>query len=239
MSLFSTTQVNCPQCGESNLVEEVGSINADRRPDLRDGIFNGTLQRIQCAQCGHSFRMEPDLNYLDAGRGQWIAAYPVSRIVDHLEAADEMIGVYEKNFGVSAGKAAHELGRSLTGRVVFGWPALREKLLIRDRDLDEVAVELLKLDLLRDMPEIPFGAGPELRLVEAEGATLVLAWFGPGIAASQRVMEVDVERYQDIVGRIGEWQGIADELTDSPFVDIKKLYLGPGRAAAVEAPPGP
>lgn len=231
MSLFSTTQMKCPKCGESTSAEEVGSVNADRRPDLRDAILAGTFQTIKCSHCDHRFRLEPDFNYMDAGRGQWIAAYPAPRILDHLEAADEMSAVFENNFGAAAGKAEQELGKSLTGRVVFGWPAMREKLLIRDRGLDDVIVELLKLDLLRELPEIPFGAGTALRLVELAGPDMTFAWFGPGVGDSQRVLDIGISRYQDIASHMDEWKDVADELTDSAFVDMQKLYLGEGRDA--------
>ncbi|WP_077036757.1 CpXC domain-containing protein [Pelomonas sp. KK5] len=232
MSLFSTTQVSCPHCGETTSIEEVGSLNADRRPDLRQQILDDTFQTAACSHCGESFRLEPDFNYMDAGRGQWIACYPGPRILDHLEAADEMGAVFENNFGPGAGKAAHELGQSLTGRVVFGWPAMREKLLAHDLAIDDVALELLKLDILRELPEIPLGTGTELRLVEAQGQDLTLAWFGPGVPDAERVMDVELARYQDIVAHIDEWKDVADELRDSPFVDMQKLYMGPGREAA-------
>lgn len=229
MSLFSTTQLTCPKCEKLTSMEEVGSLNADRRPDLRQEILDNSLQSGQCSYCGHAFRLEPDFNYMDAGRGQWIAAYPAPRILDHLEAAEEMGDVFERNFGASAGKAAQQLGLSLTGRVVFGWPAMREKLLIRELGLDDVVIELLKLDLLRDIPSAPFGAGTELRLVEAEGLDLSFCWYGPGVADAERLLDVAMERYQAIANRMDEWKEVADELGDSPFVDLQKLYMGQER----------
>lgn len=231
MSLFSTTQLVCPKCKKETRFEEVGSINADRRPDLRQGILDGTLQNNVCSECSETFVLEPDLNYMDAGRGQWIAAYPIYRILSHLEAADEMTKLFDKSFGESAGKAEQELGNSLVGRVVFGWPAMREKLLIKELELDEVVVELMKIDFLRDGDDIPFDAASELRLVEVDGTTMVFCWFGPAVEDSKRILELEVDRYQDIVANIEQWKPIVDELTDSPFVDIKKLYLGAGRNA--------
>ena len=231
MSLSSTTELQCPNCGETTSMEEFGSLNADRRPDLRDEILDDTFQTGRCSHCDQVFRLPPNFNYMDAGRGQWIAAYPEPRILDHLEAADEMSALFDKSFGESAGKAAHELGKSLTGRVVFGWPAMREKLLIRELGLDDVTIELLKLDMLREMPEIPFGAETALRLVDVAGTEMTMAWFGPGVEDAQRVMDVDFSRYQDVAAHHDEWQALADELTDSPFVDMQKLYLGQGREA--------
>ncbi len=231
MSLFSTTQLTCPKCNQEISFEEVGSINADRRPDLREGILDGTLQNHVCSNCAETFVLEPDLNYMDAGRGQWIATYPTYRVLDHLEAADEMTELFNKSFGEGAGKAEQELGKSLVGRVVFGWPAMREKLLIRELELDDIVVELMKLDFLRDGADVPFDAQPELRLVDVDVSIMVFCWFGEGVDDAQRILELEVDRYQDIVANIDQWKAVADELTDSPFVDIKKLYLGAGRQA--------
>src|ERR1700759_2618037 len=64
MSLFSTTQLQCPKCQQMTSREGVGSLNADRRPDLRQQILDGTFQIVECSHCGHTFRLEPDFNYV-------------------------------------------------------------------------------------------------------------------------------------------------------------------------------
>ena len=44
MSLFNPAAAQCPNCGTAQDVQLVGSINADRRPDLRQQILDRTFQ---------------------------------------------------------------------------------------------------------------------------------------------------------------------------------------------------
>ena len=71
---------SCPACSQFVEFEAVYSVNADRRPDLRDEILAGTFQKEACPKCGESFRLTPELTYLDEERGQWIAAFPADRM---------------------------------------------------------------------------------------------------------------------------------------------------------------
>jgi endogenous inhibitor of DNA gyrase (YacG/DUF329 family) len=52
---FRTETVNCPACATPVEFELVFSVNADRRPDLRDAIVAGTFQRQPCPSCGTDF----------------------------------------------------------------------------------------------------------------------------------------------------------------------------------------
>ena len=52
MSLFETTKLPCPLCGTEVSFNAVHSVNADRRPDLRDAIIAGTFQQEACSSCG-------------------------------------------------------------------------------------------------------------------------------------------------------------------------------------------
>ena len=76
MSLFQSVNLTCPSCDSLITMDSVGSVNADRRPDLRDDIIHNRFQDVTCENCGNSFRLQPNFNYLDAGRGQWIAGMP-------------------------------------------------------------------------------------------------------------------------------------------------------------------
>ena len=42
MSLFKETVIDCPSCARELSFETVHSLNADRRPDLRAEILNGS-----------------------------------------------------------------------------------------------------------------------------------------------------------------------------------------------------
>ncbi len=80
MSLFNHATVTCPHCAAQFAVEAAASINADRRPDLRQQIIDGEFQAQTCPTCGTRFRLPPSLSYVDIARGQWILAYPADEL---------------------------------------------------------------------------------------------------------------------------------------------------------------
>src|SRR5262245_41664478 len=135
MSLFKKQSVTCPACGKPVEFNVAFSVNADRRPDLRDAVFDGSFQRQTCGSCSESFRLAPELNYLDAGRGQWIAVHSADSIEnwESIVAAD--MQNFNRSYGDQATGAARELGAGLKARVVFGLAAFREKLLAQDEGL--------------------------------------------------------------------------------------------------------
>ena len=42
MSIFESQDIPCPKCGEQVHVEVNFSVNADRRPEFREAILDGT-----------------------------------------------------------------------------------------------------------------------------------------------------------------------------------------------------
>ena len=49
------------------VMDAVGSVNADPRPDLRDHIMNDHVQGVTCGTRASAFRLQPGSNCLDAG----------------------------------------------------------------------------------------------------------------------------------------------------------------------------
>ncbi len=235
MSLFHPVNLVCPHCGKAVTMQAVGSVNADRRPDFRDDILEDRFQDTICESCGKGFRLQPEFNYLDVGRGQWIAAMPGPRMPDYLEVEDEVLAVFESSYGAAAPPAARDIGAGLTRRLTFGWPALREKIIAQEAGIDDVALEILKLDMLRSMDQARLGPGVELRLVRDLGADLAFVW----LATASEVSAGDgflVARYAyDAVAADPEpYAELRASLSDGPFVDMQKLYIGRGRGAPPE-----
>ena len=85
MSLFRPIALACPRCHAEATFDAVGSVNADRRPDLRQAILTGQFQRKECPACGAGFRLDPAFVYNDQRRGQWIAAHGVSALGEWAE----------------------------------------------------------------------------------------------------------------------------------------------------------
>ncbi|GHF37386.1 CpXC domain-containing protein [Seohaeicola zhoushanensis] len=231
MSLFSQMNVLCPNCGKTQNIAGVGSVNADRRPDLRAAIMDDSFQMMICGDCGTAFRLEPLFNYLEVDKGLWIAAMPGREMPEYIEVEDRAMGVFEISYGERAPAAAKAIGKDLKPRVTFGWPGVKEKLTIDELGLDDVIVEKLKLELMRRLPEVPLGPGTELRLMGGGESALSFAWVQTVGEAQEQGFSVDRALYDEIAGNEAGWAKIHARLTDGPFVDMQKLYMGEGRAA--------
>lgn len=230
MSLFRSMNVSCPKCGETVHLDAVASVNADRRPDLRDAILRDAFQDTTCGACGTAVRLPPEFTFLDVGRGQWLAVFPADRVPDHLALEDEAQALFDGFYGPTAPEAAQDVGRGLTPRLVFGWPAVREKILARELGLDDVVLEELKLDVLRRVPEAPLSPGVELRLVAGSAEMLSFAWIEADTEEVRTSLDVKRALYDGVAGDPEGWADLRAALTEGIFVDMQKLYLGEGRA---------
>jgi endogenous inhibitor of DNA gyrase (YacG/DUF329 family) len=233
MSIFKPVQLACPHCGKQVDFEANASVNADRRPDLRQAILDNSFQRQDCPHCGQSFRLDPQVNYLDVGRGQWFAAFPRAWMDrwEELEAGART--AFDGAFGAGAGEAAHELGAGLKPRMVFGWEGLREKLVAADAGLDDGWLECTKLALMRGLDD-PLPAGQELRLqaVEPGGEESELV-FVTVEDADARPEELRVSRglYDDVAAEAADWQPLKSQIEGGLFVDVQRLLKGAEDAA--------
>ncbi|MFY9478531.1 MAG: CpXC domain-containing protein [Aquabacterium sp.] len=227
MSLFNPTDLSCPHCGQSFSFDLCASVNADRRPDLRQAILDDTFQQATCPHCQGSFRMEPQLSYLDVGRGHWVAAFPRTQVDDWKAVEARAQEGFNRSYGTGASAAERELGASLTTRVVFSWDALREKLIAFEAGLDDVALEELKLLLMRDMQEPPLPLGAELRLtgVSADGTELAISVLD---RTGQELESLDVPRdlLDEITADPEGWAELGASLRAGAFVDVQRLSRG-------------
>ena len=227
MSLFHHHPVTCPHCATEVDFEINFSVNADRRPDYRLAILDGSFQVRDCPACNKAFRLEPELAYLDAGRQQWILVKP-ARELDQWEDLERMAEViFEANFGPGAPGAARDLGATLDVRVTFGWPALREKIVCRELGIDETALELLKLALIRGDEAPPVSDSLELRLVDRVGDTLRMGWMNAETGEIVEGLELPtaaLAAYQPVPDA---WADLASQITAGPFRDLQRMMVDP------------
>jgi hypothetical protein len=233
MSLFKETVIDCPSCARSLSFETVHSLNADRRPDLREAILGSRFQRTSCPHCGAGFRLDCDFTILDVKRGQWIVAAPVAAIAEWEAREAAARAMFARAYGAEAPGLAREIGAKLKPRIVFGWPALREKLLVADLGLDDVALEAVKATVLRASSSIPGRAVSELRLVATDKKDLVLAWQRSYDGAAGPVLAIPRELHDRIAAREeGDgWDAFRAGFEGALFVDLKR-ELQPKRKAA-------
>jgi len=225
MSLFQPETVACPACGAPVEFAVVYSINADRRPDLRDGILDGTFQEEICDKCDKAFRLEPELTYLDVARKQWLLVQPAGKLADWPELEERAKSSFDKSYGPHQAPAVQALGRTMQARVTFGWAAFREKLLAVERGLDDVVLELVKLAIIRGLDDSPLADDTELRLVDLEGDDLVLAWIKSADESAVEVLTAPRALYDEIAADTGSWKALRDQLLQGAFVDLQRLLI--------------
>ena len=232
MSMFITQSVNCPSCNHGFDIEVVESVNADRRPDLREEIIAGTFQVQSCPECDAEFRVDPLFNYLDMANGVWIAAFPLSDLGNWVEKEDEANRTFAAAYGADAPGPAREIGEMLEVRLVFGWAALREKIYLAAEGMDDVTIELTKLAVMQGAGGAPVQAGVEFRMRNKTETTLHLSWINAQSNEAVETLTAPMALPESIEEAAEDWAPMRARLTDGPFVDIQKLWIGDGRDAA-------
>jgi hypothetical protein len=232
MSQFTTATVVCPACSTEVSFDLVQSVNADRMPSLRAQILARTFQSKACPACGTGFRVEPGFNYVEHGRDLWIAAWPLQRLPhwQEEEAAAEMR--FERVYGPQSSPFIQAIGARLKRRLAFGWAAVREKLVIADLGLDDVAVELCKSAVLRASASAPVGLGAELRLLGGDVDHLGFAWLRSLDESMLQPVRVKRALYDEIAADDGgDWLPLRKQL-GGMFVDVGRLLVVPEAAPA-------
>lgn len=225
MSLFTQSNFTCDNCQHVYAMDVVASINADRRPDLRDAILANNFQDSVCPNCANTFRLEPMFSYMDVGRGQWLACMPARDMATYRKGEADAKALFAKIFGDEAPADSREVGDALSPRITFGWPAAREKLLIRELGLDDVVVEETKLDLMRRLPSASLEPGVELRLVGMENERMRFQWVSAADESVKSSLSVGRELYDAIAADQEGWADIRSVLTDGYFVDMQKTFI--------------
>jgi hypothetical protein len=225
MSRFSVVTVPCPSCGSPVEFNAVFSLNADRRPDLRDAVLDGSFQRQPCPQCHEEFRLDPEFTYVDVGRGQWISVHPAARLNEWKELEARTQATFSRGYGESAPPAAGEIGAGLKARLVFGWAALCEKLIAQENGLDDVILELAKAALIRGLDNPPVGKGTALRLAGVDGESLAVAYLNTADEGATEILRVPRSLYDEIAADPAAWHALHEELSAGPFVDINRRLI--------------
>jgi hypothetical protein len=229
MSIFRHRDLACPKCGAAVPFDTVHSVNADRRPAQRLSILAGSFQRETCAACGATFRLDPEFNYVDAARGQWIAAAPVHALGDWERREEVARALFERAYGADAADVAQEIGARLKPRLTFGWPALREKLLAADQGLDDVALEACKATAMRGLDELPIEGASDLRLVAVGPERLVFGWQDNADAELGEVVGVPRALHDSVVADPdGAWAPFKARYDGALFVDLGRDLVARG-----------
>lgn len=228
MSIFRTVSLPCPACATPISFDLVISVSADRRPDLRDAILDGSFQRLACPSCATSVRADPEFTYMDIANGQYIGVWPIDKRREWKDWSAKTRAVFDDALGKNATPEAKRIGEKVEVRAVFGWNALVEKILARLAGIDDRSLELAKITVMRTAKETPVPGDLELRLVAVDDTSLLLAWLG-GEEEEQPDQAVRVPRQllADIEGDAAAWQDARDAVSEGDVVDFQREMLLP------------
>ena len=226
MSIFTTARVTCPKCGSVTEISWAASLNADRRPDLRAQVMDRSFQAEDCASCGEPLRLPPHLTYVDMGRRAWILVEDTDELAQWATHEAEAQQLFADSFGPDAPQAARALAEGVNPRLVFGWPALREKIMCNELALDDVTLELLKLAVASNVAGAPLLDGHTLRLTQGDATRLTLAITDDESEEEFGTMEVQRSLVDVISGDLAAWAPLRAKFENASLVDVARLIIG-------------
>ncbi len=146
MSTFRPHVVACGTCDTRFDVQVLEGLHISRLPAQRAAILDGTFHAFACPTCFATTVVLTPAIYTDFEHGQYIA---VEIDGDWRAHRERHRAVFDETF-VLGPAITVDLSRSITCRLVLGYRALREKLLLADAGLDDRVFEAMKAVFVGD-----------------------------------------------------------------------------------------
>lgn len=221
MSTFVPSTIICT-CGEHYVVEVANGLHISARPDVRQQILEGTFHRFNCPSCGATTMVDKLLSYTDFPKRQWFTIAPSNGLPWRRRwlavANDSFTATMQHN----APAMVVQWGTEMTRRLMFGLASLREKLVVFDAGLDDRVIELLKIQLIRDLRDT-FSADHYFHLVAVRGDRLVLERTHPdGVI---RAFEIPRSLYDDLAGSAELATAIGAAFPDGLLIDHRAMLV--------------
>lgn len=146
MSLNSSQKIKCPSCGKLEEVTVWNSITVKDSPDLKNDLLSGNINMFKCSACSHRGLIPTPMLYHDEDKKLLISFTPsnddalktrlFSSICEQSKESGELKNYEEYNL-----------------RFVCEYNSLLEKILIFDCNLNDKAIEIIKLLILSQDPD--------------------------------------------------------------------------------------
>jgi len=146
-------EATCAACEHRWTVEIAHGLHITRLPHIREQLLTGRFQVFQCPRCAAPTVLEATAVYTDFERHEYVACETAASASWQAAIARHQ-AVFRDCFERGP-PIAQEMGRAFKRRLVYGFRALREKILLWDAGLDDRIVEAVKGDLLEEEGEIP------------------------------------------------------------------------------------
>jgi hypothetical protein len=231
VSTILNVPLTCQRCGHGFLAAIADSIGANRAPWLLDAILDGSFHRFSCPNCQFTVQIEKEILFTDFARGHWIGVFPPPDEPRFRECGDLVTSTFSEALLDKAPPLVRTWAPSFRVRVVFGVPELREKLLLWHNELDDRVIEILKLDLLADRPELIAQGVFALRVdgvIAENGALAFVACSSPAGAVCPPIsMLVPREIYDDVARLLPQMEMSHRELFVEPYVSALRYLPRP------------
>lgn len=148
MSPSVRARVRC-SCGHVYEVEAARHLHVTRRPEVRQAVLDGTFHRFACDRCGKVNLCEEVLAYTDFARRQWFTLFPAVQLHNRRDAVRICHELFDRTMVERAPPLVQSWSGELTQRAIFGFAALRDKLVVLEAGLDDRLVEIMKLRMFQ------------------------------------------------------------------------------------------
>lgn len=142
MSQSRNETLVCPRCGRQGTFTVWDSINADQDPDLKEKLLDETLFLWRCPHCGHQSYITFGTLYHDMER-QFMLFF------DHKDGDND---IAEDSFPID--EMFKQGDKHYKFRYVHGIRYLKEKIFIFEEGLSDIAIELIKYFIRRQVIKI-------------------------------------------------------------------------------------
>ncbi len=218
VSTWYSASFVCPRCASAGNAAFVRGAHVTRAPALREAALAGTLNTANCGGCGARLSADAEIIYTDVDRGQWIY---VARDEDLPRWAEIESSAHRMfSTALASSPLAATLPHDRT-RVVFGIAELQEKLLAWDGALDDRSLECVKLQCLRERPDLRC-PGERIRMTTSDEAAISFT-AGPRPDAPRIGWRVQRSRIREISGD-PRWRAEFPELFDAMFVSLERYF---------------
>ncbi len=221
MSMQNMQEIPCRNCSASNTIEIYHTVNIGRLPTLKEQILNDKLQSINCKNCGARVRVEPLFPYIDLKNKLWIATRPASEIILWREIEEDSANIFNLSLGPDAPGSTHEMNTDIKPRVVFGWSALKEKLLAHDAGISDVELEMAKVATLKSGAVTIPNTLSNMRLVGFSNEFLILCWFDQTTQKKiSNEFHIDYSSINDMRKNPERWANLKEMIDVGLYIDL-------------------
>ena len=222
MSDFTTDKLACPRCSNEVELSTAESINVTRMPSARDKILAGTFHRFACSSCQERITVDRVFLYTDMRREQFVHIFPVDHSGDWPRWEEIAAQTFWEAFN-PAPPAMREIATRYRVRAVFGLAALADKVRVWEAGLDDVIVELQKLELATAHEALRTRTDVALDVVAVDDATIEVAATSLSNAWPEERYALARTRYVQLAAARSELVEKFPGLFHKPYVGYRRL----------------